>query len=71
MLESSLLVISRAFSKSLLMSTGWTLLHTLRFLVVTLVSVMYRSTAIAAPTANTRRIGYMNGPPVTKNPTTE
>ena len=71
MVESSLLVISRALSKSPFISAGWTLLHTLWFLVVTMVSVMYRSIAIAAPTANTIRIGYMNGPPVTKNPTIE
>ena len=41
------------------------------FFFVTIVSVTYRSIAIAAPTANTIRIGYMNAPPVTKNLTTE
>jgi hypothetical protein len=32
---------------------------------------MYRSTAMAVPTANTIRIGYMKGPPVTKKPAIE
>ena len=40
-------------------------------LALIIVSVKYRSTAIAAPNANTIRIGYMNGPPVTKNSTIE
>ena len=40
MVESSFVVISRACSKSPFMSAGWTLLHALWFLAVTVVNVM-------------------------------
>ena len=46
--------------------TAITMTASLSIFFVTIVSVMYRSDAIARPTANTINIGYMNTPPVEK-----
>ena len=61
--DSSLLVSSRAFSKSPLASVGSTRAQVLRLRAPIFVSVIKRSMAIAAEIAPVSRIGNMKAPP--------